>query len=140
MKTFLCSVIVAISCAVSLLGQTPRTKLPVYVGPQTRDGFVDVDRGILDSIKDIKNALRGSRPFRVVERPEEATILLTVVALGSGCEEHCEGCDGMVRGESFVTRSTTGSSLMASRRPRWGWTTLAVNPSAPAPVQGRRKP
>jgi hypothetical protein len=34
----------------------PKTKpqtISIFVGPQTRDAFVDVDRGVLDSINDI---------------------------------------------------------------------------------------
>ena len=37
---------------------SPETKVSIFVGPQTRDGFVDIDRGVLDSIKDLKAELR----------------------------------------------------------------------------------
>jgi hypothetical protein len=51
-------VLVAIFVAVSQLitasvtVATPGFHVAIYVGPQVRDGFVDVDRGVLDSIKD----------------------------------------------------------------------------------------
>jgi hypothetical protein len=37
--------------AVRPQNQVPETKLSIFVGPQTREGFIDVDSGILDSIK-----------------------------------------------------------------------------------------
>jgi hypothetical protein len=54
-------------------------RITIYIGPQTREGFVDVDSGILDSINDIQNELRGSRQFNVVRTADEATIVLSVV-------------------------------------------------------------
>lgn len=54
-------------------------KIKVFVGPQSRDGFVDVDRGILDSIKDIQGEFRRSRLFTIVRTGDEAQIVLTVV-------------------------------------------------------------
>lgn len=55
------------------------TRVSVYVGPQTRDGFVDVDSGVLDSINDIQNELKKSKQFAVVDRAENATVVLIVV-------------------------------------------------------------
>ncbi len=49
-------------------------------GPLTsRDGYVDVDRGVVDSIHDIKDVLRHTKPFVVVDSPERATIVLVVL-------------------------------------------------------------
>jgi hypothetical protein len=74
------------------------TTVSIYVGPQVRDGFVDVDQGVRDSIKDIREALReqrwecpsGKRPlfpwsscgdtqFRVVNDEAAAELRLYVV-------------------------------------------------------------
>ena len=55
------------------------TKVSIFVGPQTRDGFVDVDTGVLDSIKDIRDELRSSKRFVLVPTEAAATIVLTVV-------------------------------------------------------------
>jgi hypothetical protein len=55
------------------------TRVSIFVGPQTRDGFIDVDSGILDSIKDIQDEFRRSRQFVIAQTAEEATILLLVV-------------------------------------------------------------
>ena len=60
-------------------GLPPVPKIAIYVGPQTRDGFVDIDSGILDSIKDIQDELRGSRQFNVVRTGNEAAVVLIVV-------------------------------------------------------------
>jgi hypothetical protein len=51
----------------------------IHVGAQTRDGFIDIDQGILDSIKDVQGELRKNRAFRVVKVPEDATLHLTIV-------------------------------------------------------------
>ncbi len=58
---------------------TREERIAIYVGPQTRDGFIDVDQGILDSIKDIQNEFRSSRQFQVVRTSDEATLVLVVV-------------------------------------------------------------
>src|SRR5439155_12805830 len=54
-------------------------KVTVFVGPQTRDRFVDVDAGILDSIKDIQDEFRRSRQFAIARTGEEAQIVLVVL-------------------------------------------------------------
>jgi hypothetical protein len=56
--------------------------ITIFVGPQTRDGFVDVDQGVLDSIKDITKALRGGKGFRVVPTRDDAQIVLEVLSRG----------------------------------------------------------
>lgn len=40
--------------------------VPIYVGPQVRDGFIDVDRGVLDSIDDVVRELRKDKRLRIV--------------------------------------------------------------------------
>lgn len=53
----------------------------IYVGPAQRDGFVDVDRGVLDSIADVKRELaRDRRRFRVIETRDTATVQVTITA------------------------------------------------------------
>jgi len=49
------------------------------VTPQSRDGFVDVDKGILDSIKDIQEEIGGSKTLMLAPEASWATIVLTVV-------------------------------------------------------------
>lgn len=57
-----------------------QSKIMIFVGPQVRDGFIDMDSGIADSIKDIREELRTSGLFTVVAQPADAKILLTIVA------------------------------------------------------------
>ena len=47
----------------------------IFVGPQTRNGFVDVDKGVLESIKRVASELRGKRGLRVVATKDEAQIV-----------------------------------------------------------------
>ena len=59
--------------------------IQIYVGSQTRGGFVGVDQGVLDSIKDLEREIRSDRPtFRLVPRREDATLVLEVVGRGAG--------------------------------------------------------
>jgi Sel1 repeat len=55
------------------------TKVSIFIGPQIRDGFVDVDSGVIDSIRDIQNELKRSAQFVVVDEAQKATIVLVVV-------------------------------------------------------------
>ena len=70
--------------AILLAPQTATAQTPaptVFVGPQIRDGFIDMDSGIRDSIRDIKPQIQGS-PFRLAATREETTLSLTVIARG----------------------------------------------------------
>ena len=53
----------------------------IYVGPATHDGFVDVDKGVAESIKDLRKQLGKRRALLLlVEEPERAAIRLEVVS------------------------------------------------------------
>jgi hypothetical protein len=52
----------------------PPARVSIYVDPQIRDGFVDVDRGVLDSIKDLEAEL--ARPHGIGERLEPDDVIL----------------------------------------------------------------
>jgi hypothetical protein len=56
----------------------------IFVGPMVRDGCVDVDQGVLDSIKDIQAELAKDESFRVVADPSVATLKFYVVERGIG--------------------------------------------------------
>jgi hypothetical protein len=58
-------------------------RVTIFVGPQTRDGFVDVDQGVLDSIDDITKELRGGQLVSVVAQKERASMVLDVVSRGA---------------------------------------------------------
>ena len=60
-------------------GPNREARVAIFIGPQTRGGFVDIDSGILDSIKDVQNEFRHASEFNVVLTPEKADILLFVV-------------------------------------------------------------
>lgn len=57
-----------------------QSKVPVYVGPQMREGFLDVDAGILDSIQDIQEEFGHAEAFTLVRNRGEATLLLLNLA------------------------------------------------------------
>jgi hypothetical protein len=74
--------VVAPSAALTSARARRSRRVAIYVGPQTRDGFVDVDRGVLDSIKDLKSELRGKKRFLVVEARDRAQLVLEVLSRG----------------------------------------------------------
>jgi hypothetical protein len=55
--------------------------LTVFIGPQVREGFQDVDAGVRDSIRDLQREARQAG-FTVVESPAEATLSLIVLGRG----------------------------------------------------------
>ena len=62
-----------------LLALAPAPPLTLYVGPQVKDGFVDIDAGVVDSIADIKGQLAGTG-LRLVASEAEATVKLYVLS------------------------------------------------------------
>jgi hypothetical protein len=58
-------------------------RVTLFVGPAMRDGFVDIDSGVLDSIKDIKTELEGKRTVRVVIERDLAQVRLDVMSRGA---------------------------------------------------------
>src|SRR5687768_10243648 len=61
--------------------QSSGVKPSIYVGPQVRDGFVDIDSGIRDSIRDVKQALVATG-FGVSPTRETARLILIVIGRG----------------------------------------------------------
>lgn len=62
----------------ALIDASSQSRIAVSVGPQTRGGFVDVDSGTIDSIKDIQDELRKSDAFTLVAKSDDAKIVLLV--------------------------------------------------------------
>src|SRR5205809_3338875 len=70
---------VRVFCFMSTTATHAQQKISIFIGPQTRDGFVDVDRGVMDSLKDIRSEFEKSREFSVARTRDEADIVLTLV-------------------------------------------------------------
>src|SRR5262249_28215066 len=56
-------------------------RVSIYVGAQVRDGFIDMDAGIRDSIRDIQQEC-STAGLTVVADPDEAQIRLFVLGRG----------------------------------------------------------
>jgi hypothetical protein len=65
-------------------GAKPPQVVSIYVGPQARDGFVDTDKGVLESIAHIQKELRKSPGLRVVDDERAAAVSLYVLSRGIG--------------------------------------------------------
>ena|SRR6516164_9295131 len=80
-----CSVVIVLDAQ-----QTP-PKTAVFVGPQVRGGFADIDRGIRDSIRDLKEELQFAG-FRVASKPEDAaqsSLMNSDAAVGGESSPDC---------------------------------------------------
>lgn len=75
--------IVGLLCLLPSLSVAQDTsKVSVFVGPQIRHGFADVDEGIIDSLKDIQDEVRASDVFSLARSRDGADML--VIVLGRG--------------------------------------------------------
>lgn len=52
--------------------------IPIHVGALSRDGFVDVDHGVRDSVRDTQGELKKKKQLKVVPRPEDAVLHLYI--------------------------------------------------------------
>lgn len=77
-----------LSLLLCLAVQAPASdaQIGVYITAPTRGGFVDTGKDIQDSVKDIRDEMKGMKTLRVVDRPEDADVVLTVVMRGVGSE------------------------------------------------------
>jgi len=77
----------------------PKGPAKVYVRPVVRDGFVDADQAVLDSVRDLQGELRKNAAFTVVPAEADATLKLYVVSRGK-----------VPTGTSFESGTASGSS------------------------------
>ena len=82
-KRLLVVALVVIATVGLVAKDPPVVPIPVFVGPQVRDGFIDIDRGVLDSIKDIQYQLRGRKHIQIVTERDRARVVLEVVSRGA---------------------------------------------------------
>ena len=75
----LLALLLAFGALTSSTDSAQSSAIAIYIGPQMRDGFVDVDQGILDSIDDLVSELKRDKRLLIVARPEQATIRLEIV-------------------------------------------------------------
>jgi hypothetical protein len=78
---------VAVTPSILLAAMPAASPKPVtvFVGPMVRDGFVDADKGVSNSIKDIRNEMLLNRgAFTLVAEESAATLKLYVVWRGMG--------------------------------------------------------
>jgi len=65
-----------------LLAPPPSPKVSLYLAAPVKDGFVDTNKGIQDSIKDLRKRLAKDKRIVVVDGPSRADVVLTVVGRG----------------------------------------------------------
>jgi hypothetical protein len=65
-----------------LLAPLPSQKISIYLAAPMKDGFVDTNKGVEDSIKDIRKRLAKDKRIVIVDDPSRADLVLTVVARG----------------------------------------------------------
>jgi hypothetical protein len=80
--------IALLSCG-ALVAQGGRGEIAtVYISAPLRGGFVDTNKEIQDSVQDVRKHVSGMKEFRVVDSPDQADLILTVVTRGVGSESY----------------------------------------------------
>ncbi len=54
-------------------------RIAIFVGAPTRNGFLESDSDVAESIKHLQGYFRGSKEFRLVDRPEDAAVVMHVL-------------------------------------------------------------
>lgn len=94
----LCLLLVALAAQAQ-----PDSRISVYVGAPMRDGFVDADKDVLDSIKDLQNEIRKKKKqLRLAPNPETADLILWVNGRGIASEHN--GVIALPVGRGIVVR------------------------------------
>lgn len=114
--------IVTVILVLLLGGSQTLPRVSIYVGPQVRDGFVDMDAGIRDSIRDIQNELRRSSAFTVATDPAQSDVQLIVLGRRISGTAGAVGVQtpgvtiggGMIAGVPQPTFTTPGTTSVAT--------------------------
>jgi len=89
LKYLFCALPLLLSISVShAQTKAKHQRFTVYVSAPVREGFFDTNKGIEDSIKDIRGQLSGMREITVVDSQDKADVVLTVIGRGVGFESY----------------------------------------------------
>lgn len=80
-RASLVAALTAVFCFPAASGYAQADKPTVSVAPQVRDGFADIDAGIRDSIRDIRQALLMAG-FKANSTSDDGTLVLIVLGRG----------------------------------------------------------
>lgn len=103
------------------LAAKEKPKFSVFIQPPTRDGFVDADRGVLDSIKDLRTSLGWGSRYQLAERKELADVVVTVYGRGAGSEQF-----GQLVSANASLNNLTVTTLPLTRSDYWIAATIEV--------------
>lgn len=106
--------------AVAVLIGAPADSVSIFVSAPTRDGFVDTNKEIQDSINDVRGRLSGMKEFRLVNTRDTADIVLTVVTRGVGSESYGQR---LQYSEYFKNAELTSTPIIVSTL----WVTAVLN-------------
>lgn len=81
-------IFVLLICALPWICFAQTNSVAIYISAPMRNGFLDSNRSIQDSIKDISDQLYGKKGIKIIEEREKADIVLVVVSRGIGSEEY----------------------------------------------------
>lgn len=71
--------LIALLLASGIWLQPTADRISVFVGPQVRQGFVDVDTGIIESIRDIQGEIKKSPLFTITTNEQDALVVIHVL-------------------------------------------------------------
>jgi S1-C subfamily serine protease len=118
--------------------QSPGERFNVFVSAPMRDGFLDTNKDVQESIKDIASQLRSMNELQIVDSAEKAQVVLTIAGRGVGPKSYANTTLGSLTDlgpDTFwlaaiiqsgdYTREISASSLNLARPSTGAWTSCA---------------
>jgi S1-C subfamily serine protease len=118
--------------------QSSKDQFNVFVSAPMRDGFLDINKDVQESIKDVISQLRAMSEVQIVDSAEKADVSLTVVGRGVGAKSYInttlEGLTDIATDTFWVaaiiqardfTKEISASSLNLTRTSTGAWTLCA---------------
>ena len=87
----------------------------LYISAPLRQGFVDTNKEIQDSVQDVRKHVSGMKEFRVVDRPDQADLILTVVTRGVGSESYGQRINYQEYGTLYYKNAQLTSTTMVKQ-------------------------
>ena len=106
--------------ALALLIGVSADPVSVFVSAPMRNGFVDTNKEIQDSVNDIRGRLSGMKEFRIANTRDDADLVLTVVTRGIGSEQYGQRLQYT---EYYKNAELTSTPIVVSTL----WVTAVIN-------------
>jgi hypothetical protein len=76
------SIVLTVAVLLWTVPLAAQQRIKIFIGPPTRDGFVEVDSGVRDSIGDITRQFTGDKKYLIVQTREQASLVIEISRRG----------------------------------------------------------